>query len=962
MSESDVDSRPARSLRNGISSSLPSVALSNKHIMEAIARSSDNGATLDLAHKDLTDVGESGVEELATVCRDAKGECGVIRIALAYNRLTTLPMALSLLSRLRYLVLRNNNFSVFPDVLTVMPSLEILDISRNKIKRLPSQPGSLTNLRVFSIVRNKIHKLPPYISQFRELTLLKVDQNPWEWPPKHVLQPDENLNDPDRMKEWIRRVQTWIEENIEPPTQRKTSEDSIGGVIERDEIGPDLSEAAQSVAQTSSSKDEIANSPYHARSYSVESDSSIYSRLECSSTEPEQDRPRFPRFLQGSSKSHSRSVSHSPDSCYPLDEIMESTHEDSPIALRGRQGRAGNDLTGTDSKTSSSYSNVTVRNSFSELRPLKLQSKSDVILPQRPVALLEPTGSARRKASASTDDLPASSPIAEVAAAPSMDKERHSYFRRFSALTPLHLSKAIPEDLLALVDAARGILFGVSRIYETLQLYTHTEYAIDQRLSTVLNKVLDPASVYMTGLINALDRFDTMSVKGLPPPSVCRAVVECCRDNVAVFGKAVGVLALQLKVLATHDDVRYTRQMLLNLYGSMAEIASSWQAMAMRIEAVKPLLWEIRPPPAAKSHAAQSPSSARSAAAHIADSSTSDQPRLRHGVSPTSRDHGQTRMARRHAGSFSYKDVEIGKMLPSFVDAPSSPLTAGVINGAAPSTPVLRSARRMATALGSTPLGTPNGDSAVPTAYRWDSHSRQGSQNSLPPSSSGLALRTAQVETPSNTSTLVDKEAIDAVKKALDLAPAIWNMMDRILNDREGVTEDVKEIVDQAKVVTERLRRNIGYIRDGVQPTDKPLHDEARTFAKTVIQLSSAIKTHMTSHPLSSDLRTSMVNLTNATEEFVILLHVSSFSPAPTPRPYSPMVAQGAIGTPEESKLGAGLSRSRSALPSASSKLASSLPQPPHSALPHQSFSIPNPPRSAPFRREFINQSAAVLS
>lgn len=39
-----------------------------------------------------------------------------VRIALAYNRLTTLPMAFALLSRLRYLVLRNNNFSTFPNI------------------------------------------------------------------------------------------------------------------------------------------------------------------------------------------------------------------------------------------------------------------------------------------------------------------------------------------------------------------------------------------------------------------------------------------------------------------------------------------------------------------------------------------------------------------------------------------------------------------------------------------------------------------------------------------------------------------------------------------------------------------------------------------------------------------------------------------------------------------------------
>lgn len=78
-------------------------------------------------------------------------------------------MAFALLSRLRYLNLKNNCLAVFPDVvstsficlrlyiatltppvtkLTVMPSLEILDIGRNKIKRLPTQPGSLVNIRV----------------------------------------------------------------------------------------------------------------------------------------------------------------------------------------------------------------------------------------------------------------------------------------------------------------------------------------------------------------------------------------------------------------------------------------------------------------------------------------------------------------------------------------------------------------------------------------------------------------------------------------------------------------------------------------------------------------------------------------------------------------------------------------------------------------------------------------------
>ncbi|KAI0054178.1 hypothetical protein FA95DRAFT_1551992 [Auriscalpium vulgare] len=99
-------------------------------------------------------------------------------------------MAFALLSRLRYLNLKNNSLSVFPDVvrpvkqslsstyhnltfhkLTVMPSLEILDIGRNKIKRLPSQPGSLINLEVcilevFCVVHTFLIMLPYRYSRF----------------------------------------------------------------------------------------------------------------------------------------------------------------------------------------------------------------------------------------------------------------------------------------------------------------------------------------------------------------------------------------------------------------------------------------------------------------------------------------------------------------------------------------------------------------------------------------------------------------------------------------------------------------------------------------------------------------------------------------------------------------------------------------------------------------------------
>ena len=67
--------------RNAALSPLPSLSLTRDHITDALAKSPDGGATLDLAYKGLTDVGESGAEELATVGHDEQAgtESSVVR-------------------------------------------------------------------------------------------------------------------------------------------------------------------------------------------------------------------------------------------------------------------------------------------------------------------------------------------------------------------------------------------------------------------------------------------------------------------------------------------------------------------------------------------------------------------------------------------------------------------------------------------------------------------------------------------------------------------------------------------------------------------------------------------------------------------------------------------------------------------------------------------------------------------
>ncbi|EJD02375.1 uncharacterized protein FOMMEDRAFT_168845 [Fomitiporia mediterranea MF3/22] len=989
--------------------------LTKAHILDAIARSNDDGCTLDLSNKNLVDVGESGAEELAQVGKgdDLLDDCRILRIALVGNYLSSLPMSFARLTRLRYLTLRSNNFSVFPEVLTTMPSLEILDFSRNKIRGLPTNPGTLVNLRVMSISRNKVRRLPSYLWKFKDLTVVKADHNPIEWPPQEVMEPEEDLEDGDVMHRWVESLKSWIKEN--------TSDD------ERVLTPPSEPQAEDLPAA------EISE---HSRSASIESTRSIYSTTS------------FDDSVKGS-KSHSPStidtadispsiaegISTSPESYLPTPEdSLPSVDDDTARPNHNAHGRNKSYASSNETRTRS----LSVQKSLPDLRQAKgrgpVASRIRTRTPSIEALKKVPNETFSSMGESSTSGLettsrprpprgPRHEPLPSISERkpPSMDFERNSYFRRLSTLPSSTISRTTPPAILTVVDAARSILFAVTQVYQSLQHYT--VHCIDDRLAAVLMKVLDPASSCLMQLINALDNFDARSRRGCPPPSVCRSVIESCRDNVAMFGKAVGVLAMQLKVLASRDDVRYSRQMLLVIYGATAEISNSWQGIAPQLDSIEPLLRDDRPsplsntgmttpaptPPRAPPHKSQLASQAPSRVLipPIAEQpepplapeppgftrpaglarTHSAQPDLQHQSStipmkrPTQSE-GRSRMSRRHAGSFSVEDLEIGRSLPSNTEL--SPPARGVASGSSTPTPRPHTASlRNMPSTGSPIPPLPN-HSPIPPQPSPDLHSRQNSaQNSAANTpqllSSGLPRGVTDASVNSNA--LVDKEAIEAMAAAVQAAPAVWSILEEISNEMTGMPVDVHSSLMKAQAVTRRLSDNIRAIQEGHLNADrKALREDAHVFIKTVITLSKLAKDYYTAHGLSGQLRGDIAKLTNATQSFVMLLHVSSFAPS-TPRPYSPMVERnqnqnvngsgvGNSATSQQSQQspvvggltvttvpeerpqlgvpGAGLGRSRSAQPSASSKLVPSSSQnpAPRSAQPHQqNFKVPTTPR-----------------
>lgn len=329
-----------------------------------------------------------------------------------------------------------------------------------------------------------------------------------------------------------------------------------------------------------------------------------------------------------------------------------------------------------------------------EVRPLgrmnnRMAASQDSLAPERrglqkksSIDVLRPKQAALTKMA-----VPRESPDA-----PTIDESRNSYFRRVSMLPPSTISKAVSPSLLMFIDAIRGLLFALTQLHAALRQYLN--FAVSDRVAGVFSRVLEPAGLYLANLINALDRFDSTSRRSAPSTSAVRGVIDAAKESVAVFGKIVAVVRLQTPAFRD-ADVRYTRQLLLSIYGGMAEVAMSWKTMAPLFADVRTLLLpeSLRAPPMSKSSSmtgrtpvspilerseprpreqvafpthihSQSQSQTHSRTPSSSQAQSPERP-VRRDLSASTTTSPRSRGNRRHAGSFSTQDVERGMMMGS---------------------------------------------------------------------------------------------------------------------------------------------------------------------------------------------------------------------------------------------------------------------------------------------------------
>ncbi|KAL1411068.1 RAM signaling network component [Vanrija albida] len=939
-----------------------------KLIVRAVDKSKDGGDTLDLSRERLERIADDDVDVFRTrVGKDLKG---VWRLALSYNSLRDGSIAASFasLSRLRYLNLKGNHLSFVPPSITELPALEILDLSKNQIACLPENAGSLANLKVLSLSNNRLTTLPTNLATFVNLRVFKVDQNPIVWPPPDVLGPlievekaahhtgekDSDKRRDESLRPWIEGMKLWLKEQA--PKIGRTSVDDDAYLASAEEEGerPNawVGTAPLTMKKIASIPDQLNADALSQPAYPAET------ALVAAAVETAPPLRMNPSTVSLPSSHHDRSASSS--SLTPPASATSSSQSIPSSMSSGKPPTAiaaatGHNRGASDTATHRLSGQLTAKKSLPDLR----QSHAKIIEERRGEAADEarPLGfglggrggnwhpkfpsqlgreddkrTVKRKGSMDVIQLPPN-PVADISdkrgsqEGPAIDESRNSYFRRVSMLPPSTISKAVSPALLKFIDAVRGLLFALTQLHSALRQYLN--FAVSDRVAGVFARVVEPAGSYLTNLINALDRFDSMSRRSAPPASTVRAVIDAAKESIAVFAKIVAVLRLQTPAFRD-ADVRYSRQLLLNLYGGMSEIASSWAAMSPLLLEIRPILWpNMQPhhlaPPMTKSNSL----TGRTPVSPILERGESQSPaRPRTGGSgsqPSMPPPGTSPRAksRRHAGSFSTQDVERGMLMGS----PSAPRTdwpdlsrtiyedgEGELPAGAMPPPFPLHAEP------EPPAAPPHMVTSFSQPAR-SRHAPQSSQGSSHLSAPNGAPRKLSVDvrppTPAS-ATLYDEEFLDVIERATDVAFAVWLRLAeeigisqppfmhsksdsmsssgsgglRLAHDaRRPATIPVRQYADlvsllsTAEHVTTKLRESyMGLRANPFSFTNTTIPDDTHAFIKTVVSVSQQIKTISTSHTFSQQIRSNLSQLTQSARECAILMQVSSLrSSASTP-------------------------------------------------------------------------------
>ncbi|KAK6351708.1 RAM signaling network component, variant 2 [Orbilia javanica] len=462
-----------------------------------------------------------------------------------HNQLSSFDPEFGFCSRLRYLNVRSNFFRDFPIILCKMASLEILDISRNRIRELPTDFGLLIKLKVLSLSKNKLRTLPNYICQMDELKILRIDRNPITDLPQELYElEDDGYADKEG---WLEKLKAHLKQNMERQAASNETEYSNSSDGENDTDYSNLGKIA------------IPNNRIDRESTPAGAEESARSRTlapELSIPDDSTGAPAIPSKNQQRKLVGNSAQPPGPSAAPAL-----------PVAGQTTERSRSNSESGPANRATKRMGYIGHKNALGTVDEVKT-IKHHV----RGISYDSSMNEAAQRAS----NVPNNGDVAfSLSGAASRDDTRSAepYFRRIQG-TPKQLGSADIAMSSTISETARSILYSIYKVQPAIDSYVGLIKERNRLQTTGIDRVLPAANLNISSLIQSLEvceaRGGQSSLDGL---------LNTSHTTILTFKHVLNQLQQVIHGATNQIEVRYTRTILLAIFGSLVELQQAWTVL-----------------------------------------------------------------------------------------------------------------------------------------------------------------------------------------------------------------------------------------------------------------------------------------------------------------------------------------------------------------------------------------------
>ncbi|KAK6509974.1 RAM signaling network component [Arthrobotrys musiformis] len=511
------------------------VALVESALQQASTERKDDSTGLSL-NLSSQKIGSIPSEVVAMVKDDVE------RLALGHNQLSSFDPEFGLCSRLRYLNVRSNFFREFPAILCTMASLEILDISRNRIRELPKDFGHLIGLKVLSLSKNKLRTLPNYICQMDDLEILRIDRNPLSDLPQELYElEDDGYADKDG---WLERLKTHLRQTMEGQSASNETEYSNSSDGENDTDYSNIGKLP------------IPDNKVDRETTSTQAEESTRSRaltLEPSAPADQMGAPAIP------SKNLQRKLAgNGPQSL---------TTPALPVVGQAMERSRSNSESGPANRATKRMGYIGQKNALGtvdEVRTIKHHVRG--------ISYDSSMNEAAQRASNVPNGGDAASSLS--GAAPRDDtRSAEPYFRRIQG-TPKQSGGADIAISSTISETARSILYSMYKVQPAIDSYVGLLKERNRLQTTGIDRILPAASLNISSLIQSLEVYEARGDQ-----SSLDSLLNTSHTTILTFKHVLNQLQQVIYSAANQVEVRYTRTILLAIFGSLVELQQAWTVL-----------------------------------------------------------------------------------------------------------------------------------------------------------------------------------------------------------------------------------------------------------------------------------------------------------------------------------------------------------------------------------------------